>query len=275
MREIHKKICMCGDPSVGKTSLVRKFVTGKYDEDYVSTLGTVVKKKSVYSKETDTLVNLIIWDISGQTKFKRIHASAFADSTGALAVCDLTRPETADHLQDWLASVTEYAKREVPVMILTNKSDLAIDNEDHAAMAEGAAKALGHQMFRTSAKTGEHVDDAFTALATAISKELDSGDAAAEPPDNDVTLPEVFSTPSELLDYMAILFSKILGDQEMGMHIVRKQVADEGFDFRTTTKDNASALAHRLVKIMREHKGDAVASQFREELLRALEQCEG
>jgi small GTP-binding protein len=273
MKELHKKICMCGDPSVGKTSLVRKFVTGKYDEDYVSTLGTVVKKKSVYSKETDTMVNLMIWDISGQSKFKRIHASAFADSTGTLAVCDLTRPETAQHLQDWLTSVTDFAKREVPVMILTNKSDLEGQNEDDAILAEDAAKAFGHPIFKTSAKTGVNVDEAFTALADAIARETDSYGAAVALAD--VAVSEMFSTPSELLDYMAILFSKVLGDQEMGMHIVRKQVTDEGFDFRWATKENVRALVDRLIKIIREHKGEKVAMQFREELLRALEQCEG
>jgi hypothetical protein len=55
---------------------------------------------------------------------------------------------------------------------------------------------------------------------------------------------------------------------------VRKQVKDEGFDFRYITKENAEALIDRLVKIIRDHRGDRVANHFRTELMKALDGVE-
>ncbi len=258
---------------VGKTSLLRRFVTGTYDEEYLSTLGTVVKKKSEHSPKTDTTVHMIIWDISGQPEFKRIHASAFKDSAGVLAVCDITRPETAQHLQDWMMTIEEHANKKVPVLILANKSDLEEEYSNKAEMVKVTLDYFGLPTLMTSAKTGYNVRKAFIMLADAIA--ADSGDIPFIPETGkDITsVQEEFYSPIEFLDYMAILFSKVLSDQEMGMHIVRKQVKDEGFDFREISKEEAKTLIDRLVSIIQQYKGEEVALSFRNELLASYERC--
>ena len=106
MPEIVRKVCMCGDPNVGKTSLIRRFVHGKYDDEYISTLGTVVTKKSIETNPKGNLT-MMIWDISGQNEFKRIHNSAFKNAKGGIAVCDITKPETAENLSDWIRTLRD------------------------------------------------------------------------------------------------------------------------------------------------------------------------
>ena len=269
MKSISIKVCMCGDPNVGKTSLVRRYVHSKYDDNYVSTLGTLVSKKSVISKKNDTTVNMMIWDISGQAEFKRIHESAFTDSKGALAVCDISRSETANNLKTWMSQLNNFAG-DIPVIILANKEDLKERYTDDYDMVKASLTAFDNVQFFTSAKTGDNVEQVFEALADAVSD--------PERTKNNVTNESSYSltsedpkSPTEFLDYMAVLFSKVLADQEMGMHIVRKQVKDEGFDFRRITKDDATALIDRLVNIIKEHRGERVANHFRNELLKALD----
>ena len=68
--DFQKKICLLGDPAVGKTSLIRRFVEDTFDEHYVSTIGTNVLSKLVnlYIPTTGetTRIKLMIWDIAGQ-----------------------------------------------------------------------------------------------------------------------------------------------------------------------------------------------------------------
>ena len=273
MSEYVKKVCICGDPSVGKTSLVKRFVTGKYDEKYMSTLGTVVSKKSVKSEKNKCNVNMMIWDISGQPEFKRIHASAFKNAAGALAVCDLTRPETAQNLSEWTMTVREYAWDDIPIIVLVNKSDLAEEHSQDSSMVDVALNNMSNVLIKTSAKTGENVEYAFKVLADAIAADSLAGKTpnGASKISND--LPPVFETALELFDYMAIGFCNILGDEEMGMHMVRKQVKDAGYDFRTMAKKEVREIIERFVKVIEDLKGRDAARIFQVDMLKAFDRC--
>ena len=94
-RIIKKKICLLGDAAVGKTSLIRRYVMDKYDDEYLSTLGTKVTKKEVEVIDDFNFVEFqltfMLWDVLGQKEFKRIHQAAFQGTKGALIVCDLSR----------------------------------------------------------------------------------------------------------------------------------------------------------------------------------------
>ena len=91
MQQKISKICIVGDPAVGKTSLIRRFVFDKYDDKYISTLGTKISKKDVLYNDKKIEMTMMIWDVIGQQSFKSIHKSAFKGAKGAFIVCDLTR----------------------------------------------------------------------------------------------------------------------------------------------------------------------------------------
>ena len=94
MAMVKKKICMLGAFSVGKTSLVQKFVLSMFSAKYLTTVGVKVDKKSV---EVDGLpIDLIIWDIHGEDSTQDISESYLRGASGYVLVADGTRKETLD-----------------------------------------------------------------------------------------------------------------------------------------------------------------------------------
>jgi len=158
-RQFVKKICLLGDGEVGKTSLIRRYVLDLFDDQYIQTFGAKVSKKVLDLEDVN--LTLMIWDVLGQKTQKALHSTYYAGANGALLVCDMTRPETFEHLKHWSADLLEVSG-EIPVIILGNKCDLEmkidpLDLEDFAA-------TLGCPMMLTSAKTGQGVQEAFQAL---------------------------------------------------------------------------------------------------------------
>src|SRR5919202_3718030 len=101
---ISKKICMIGDFGVGKTSLIRRFVDRQFSDQYLSTVGVKISRKSLELqsvKQTGKIdLQLLIWDLEGHTKFKAIAPSYLQGASGALIVADVTRLETIERLSE-------------------------------------------------------------------------------------------------------------------------------------------------------------------------------
>lgn len=164
---ISKKICMVGDFGVGKTSLIRRFVERQFSDQYLSTVGVKISRKTLelQSPQQQQPVNLqlLIWDLEGHTKFKAIAPTYLQGSSGALVVGDVTRKETieriSEHIQLFL-SVNPNGW----VVVALNKCDL-VDAETLSDI--GQFNELEHVLatYHTSAKTGTHVDEIFQNLA--------------------------------------------------------------------------------------------------------------
>ena len=161
-----KKVCLVGDPEVGKTSLVRKYVLDSYDDAYIQTLGAKVMKKEVTIKpEKEVIyVTMMLWDVMGQKHFRIIESVAFEHVSSAFVVCDVTRRSTLDNISYWVKALTDISG-DIPVIILANKSDL----KDEAEFTEDDLKKIADEYngvyFMTSAKTGNRVEEAFSKLA--------------------------------------------------------------------------------------------------------------
>ncbi len=170
---IKVKICLVGDASVGKTSLIRRYVLDVFDDKYIDTLGTKVSKKQIILKKDDREINLTlsIWDVLGQQDFKNIQSMAFKGSKGAMFVCDITRKETLDNLRNWHRRVTEVAGN-IPFLILANKSDLNEQYTFTEAELKDFAEDLGAPYFLTSAKKGDNVIKSFYKIGDYITKNI-------------------------------------------------------------------------------------------------------
>ncbi|MDX8498029.1 MAG: GTP-binding protein [Mesorhizobium sp.] len=163
---LQKKICMLGGFAVGKTSLVRRFVQSIFSENYLTTVGVKIDKKSVAFP--DKTVDLILWDLAGEDDIGSFRVSYVRGATGLVLVVDGTRPSTLA-VALTLRERVEAEFGAMPFVLLFNKSDLA----DRWAISDGEIDELkqrGWQIYLTSALSGEHVDDAFRQLASMVAK---------------------------------------------------------------------------------------------------------
>jgi small GTP-binding protein len=157
---IQKKICMLGATGVGKTSLVSRFVLSLFSETYLTTIGVKVDKKTVTVDGTE--VTLLLWDIYGQDEFQTVRTSYLRGASGYLLVADGTRQLTLDTARE-LQNTAEGVIGKVPFILVLNKSDLASDwRVDEKALWKMAED--GWSVIKTSAKTGDGVEEAFQKL---------------------------------------------------------------------------------------------------------------
>ena len=160
MNKISAKIVLIGSIGVGKTSLIRQFVHGEFADEYLSTIGVKVDKKTIELSETT--VDLLVWDIAGEIYLSNLFNKYLKGAAGVIGVFDITRPETHDNLIE----IFEELKKNTPTIhktIIANKSDL-LDDKEHSKYI----RSNYTYDFMTSAKTGVHVQDAFTKMACTI-----------------------------------------------------------------------------------------------------------
>jgi hypothetical protein len=161
---IQKKVCMLGGFAVGKTSLVSRFVRSIFSEKYLTTVGVKIDKKPV--TVDDRPVTLVLWDIYGQDEFQSVQESYLRGMSGYLLVVDGTRKATLD-VAESLQQKAEQAVGTVPFVVVLNKADLAAEWEvDERRLWK--LMEQGWSVVRTSAKTGEGVEEAFSKLARAL-----------------------------------------------------------------------------------------------------------
>lgn len=158
---LQKKICMLGSFAVGKTSLVRRFVESMYSEVYHTTVGVKVDKKNVQVDGTD--VSLVLWDIYGEDDYQKMRWTYLRGASGYLLVADGTRKNTLDKAYDLEKRVREEAGV-IPFVLVVNKSDLQQDWEFDPEN-ESQIVAENWSVLRSSAKTGQGVEEAFSLLA--------------------------------------------------------------------------------------------------------------
>ena len=184
-KSVKMKICLVGEEGVGKTSLIRRYVTSQFDEKYLRTVGTMVSKKIVNVGPIDGslyTLHLLVWDIMGRRDFMSLYKEAyFARARGILAVCDMTRPETLETLNDWMDGINS-SVGQAPTIVLANKKDMT----DHVRLEESDILALcelhAAPFLQTSARTGENVETAFSKIAEmALRSRFAAQEEATEP----------------------------------------------------------------------------------------------
>jgi small GTP-binding protein len=166
-----KKICLIGDPAVGKTSLIRRFVLDLFDDNYVTTIGAKVTKKSIAlavpERDLFADLGLMIWDVSGQKDYSVFHEIYLNGMDGALVVSDLTRQNTFSSLKAVL-SMASRTGTDVPMVFLMNKADLAEPSMADLKEVRTLASHNGIPVLATSARTGLNVELSFNKLGQMV-----------------------------------------------------------------------------------------------------------
>ena len=158
---IKKKVCLLGAFSVGKTSLVKRFIQSIFSEKYQTTIGVKIDKKTLIVDGRD--VTLMLWDLPGEDGFQSIRLSYLQKASGFLLVIDGTRKSTLDTGFGIREKVRQFVG-DIPFVLVINKVDLVAEWEfDNAIMDDLAEKGI--TAYKTSAKTGDLVEEAFNKLA--------------------------------------------------------------------------------------------------------------
>jgi small GTP-binding protein len=159
-----KKVALIGDGGVGKTSLVNRFVKGAFDDRYIHTIGTNVKKKTVVLADEKAAVTMMVWDMQGQRNDPTILQHMYR-SEGAMIVCDVTRDQTFNNMPGWIALLEKELGSRVPMVMLGNKADLEEQALIGQPQLQYMASRYGASWHLTSARTGQNVEESFTELA--------------------------------------------------------------------------------------------------------------
>ncbi len=168
------KVILVGDGSVGKTSLIRRFVHNKFEKNYLMTLGSEITKYNETIEGNN--ISLVIWDLAGQEGFKNIRQNFFTGTNAAIIVFSHEENEHGENslknVPKWLEEIAKHS-RKIPMMLFGNKIDLVnIDklNADKAhPKSDYNLNKLAKDMnflgyYKTSALSGENVRDAFGEL---------------------------------------------------------------------------------------------------------------
>jgi hypothetical protein len=157
-----KKICLLGSYGVGKTSLVARFVHSMFADKYHTTVGVKIDKKvlDVGGEE----LTLMLWDMAGEEDGAPVKLNQVKDASGYLLVVDGTRGKTLDVACSIQRRVeTEIGSR--PFLLLVNKADLR-DTWEIPDTRWADLAGAGWTILETSAKSGQHVEEAFATLSS-------------------------------------------------------------------------------------------------------------
>jgi Ras-related protein Rab-27A len=161
---IHKIVAV-GDGAVGKTSLIKRYTSGSFNTEYIKTLGAQFSRYERFLGDNNEIRSrLFFWDIAGQKEFSFMRPTFFNGAKGAIIVFDMSRPETLKSVNDWYADLKKYCG-DLPTVLFGNKSDLvkdpnALDNDVQEYIKK--YNIIGY--YKTSAKTGEQVTNAFNKI---------------------------------------------------------------------------------------------------------------
>ncbi|MFX0107761.1 MAG: Rab family GTPase, partial [Candidatus Hodarchaeota archaeon] len=160
-----RKVVMIGAGGSGKTALVNRFLTQKFSEQYIVTIGSQFAVKTVEvpnASGQSVIVKLLVWDLAGQQRFDFIRGSYYRGSKGALLVFDTTRKSTYLELPKWIEETETALGERIPIILLANKVDLIDERVISPEMGQQFAKEhnlVGY--LETSALSGQNVEQAF------------------------------------------------------------------------------------------------------------------
>lgn len=159
------KVVLLGDKSVGKSSLVKRFCQNEFLDKYDVTMGVAYSQK-VLSHHSDNMIRMHIWDTAGEEKFRAMTSFYYKDADAVILVYDVSDENTFRNLNYWIGELNNRVDRkDVCIIIVGNKVELPPEKiKSDFVIADDFAKRNGMKFFRTSAKTGEGVSEAFQYL---------------------------------------------------------------------------------------------------------------
>jgi small GTP-binding protein len=162
------KVFLAGEGGVGKTTMVDRYVKGKFNPNTIMTIGVNHATKNVNSPKGE-LYTLQIWDLGGEDRFRFILPMYVKGSQAGMLVFDSTRFSTFKHLADWLSLIRETLP-DVPILLVGTKVDIPDAMTDTSTYEEFVRENKLAGLYLTSSKDGTNIDKAFEALVDLFEK---------------------------------------------------------------------------------------------------------
>ena len=165
MDEYLFKTIIVGNPGVGKTALLLRYVENRFEEEYLSTIGVDFYLKTINIENKE--VKLQIWDTGGQEKFANIRPGYYTGASTAVIVYDVTNSDSFQSISNWIMEVRKF-NPSIPIIITGNKVDLP--RQVNQQEAKQFADSQSIPIFETSAKDNTNVDDLFIYMSKLLMK---------------------------------------------------------------------------------------------------------
>jgi small GTP-binding protein len=165
MDSVSLNIIIIGDTSVGKTTLMKRFIDGIFNEKILSTLGVELFRKQVKINDNDYVLK--IWDTCGQERFRTLTKNYYKNAEGIMLLFDIHSIDSFQHLNNWMKSLNEnFNGSDIPLVVVASKCDLEqmiTDNE-----IEDYSNKNNVKIYKSSAKDNIQVEEPFLYLANEI-----------------------------------------------------------------------------------------------------------
>lgn len=160
------KLVFLGEQSVGKTSIITRFMYDSFDNTYQATIGIDFLSKTMYLE--DRTIRLQLWDTAGQERFRSLIPSYIRDSSVAIVVYDISNANSFHQTSKWIDDVRTERGSDVLIMLVGNKTDLSDKRQVTTEEGEKKAKELNVMFIETSAKAGYNVKQLFRRVASSL-----------------------------------------------------------------------------------------------------------
>ena len=109
--------------------MLKRFLHGEFDTNTKETVGVEFGSKNFTLGENESIVKAQIWDTAGQERYRSVTKAYYKGEKGALLVYDITRRNTFDNVDNWLIDLKTNGDRDILIILISNKSDLAENRE--------------------------------------------------------------------------------------------------------------------------------------------------
>jgi len=186
MEEYQCKVVVIGPGCAGKTSLVRRFVNGKWERGYKQTIGVDFEVKTINFSE-NIQIHIQLWDIAGQERFNTVVPQFYRSAAAALVVFDVSDEGSLQSALRWNEHLQKHeikkSGKNIPVLLLANKSDLLTENKP-VYLQDMDKLCETHQFLKwwlTSAKENKGIDEAINFLIKTLLSENGIDSAELKP----------------------------------------------------------------------------------------------
>jgi len=164
------KLVLLGDTSVGKSSIVIRFVKGQFHEHQESTIGAAFLTQTV--QVSDCTVKFEIWDTAGQERYHSLAPMYYRGAAAAIVVYDITSTESFQRAKSWVTELQRVGNNDVLIVLAGNKADKEEDRRVTTEEAKRYADDNQLHFMETSAKGNVNVKELFHTVARVLPKEI-------------------------------------------------------------------------------------------------------